>query len=235
VIPRNPGRGGLDIKTRPEGQPAMKLSTTVLTTLALIGSFACTSRAQNGQEPVQNVYHPGDAIELDVIGYEEELNGIYEVTPDGELAIPYIGRLRAAGLPEKELDRVLTERIHRYYINEPQVVITPLYSITVLGSVYRPGPYQIQGGEPVSRLIGLAGGTRDNASIGSVRVTRDGESQKLNLKSALQDGRSVNDIGIRSGDVIYVPQRSFFSDWRNWAVLISSASLAFAIYDRVQN
>lgn len=218
----------------------MKLTTSVCSALALVFSVACSSlaaeatdAAASGEEP--SVYHPGDAIELNVIGYEDDLNGIYEVSSRGELVIPFIGRVQAAGMTEQALDRRLTERIHRYYINAPEVVITPLFSVTVLGSVYRPGPYQIQGGEPISRLIGLAGGTRDNASMGSVRVTRDGESRKLNLKSALQDGRSVNDIGINSGDVIFVPQRSFFSDWRNWAVMISSASLAFAIYDRVQN
>lgn len=215
----------------------MKLSTKVhVVWLALVSSNVGVIAAETqARAAIVNVYHAGDAIELDVIGYEDELNGIYEVSAAGELRIPYIGRLHAAGLAEAELERRLTERIHEYYINEPGVVIIPLYSVTVLGSVYRPGPYQIQGGEPASKLIGLAGGTRDNASIGSVRLTRDGESHKIDLKSALEDGNTIKDIGVRSGDVLFVPQRSFFSDWRNWVAIVSSASLAFAIYDRVQN
>ncbi len=200
--------------------------------LPVIAVLLC-ALLSTGAASEKNVFRVGDAIELNVAGYEEELNGTYRVGADSAVVIPYIGPVRAAGLEAGAFKEQLTQTIWRYYINRPLVIIRPLHAITVLGEVYKPGTYEIEGGEKLTGLIAMAGGMRESAQLKKARVTRDGVTLKQNLKDALESGKTVEDIGILSGDVIYVPQASWFGNWRNWAVVISSVSLAIAVYDRV--
>jgi len=214
----------------------MKTRAWLLAVLTVIGApiaSADATETPSGVIDAETTFHVGDAIDLSVVGYEDELNGIYRVGADGTIEIPYIGSIDAAGLTADQATSRITETIWRYYINQPQVIVKPLYTVTVLGSVYRPGPYHIEGGERLSTLLGMAGGERPEGQIKKARVTRDGEVLSRNLKEALEEGRTVNDIGIHSGDVIYVPKSSWWGDWRNWAVIISSVSLSVAVYDRI--
>jgi polysaccharide export outer membrane protein len=181
----------------------------------------------------EGVIRPGDAIELKVVGYEEELNGIYRVGADSTASIPYIGVVRVGGLAQSDLLRVIEERIWSYYINRPEVIARPIYSVTVLGWVRYPGTYEIDGGERLSALLAMAGGARDTGNIKKARISRDGAVLKKNLQKALEAGASVEDIGISSGDIVYVPGRSWWGNWQTWAVVISTVSLSVAIYDRV--
>lgn len=197
-----------------------------ITTLFLSAAIATAATASN-------VFHVGDVINLKVVGYEEELNGSYRVGVDGTVEIPFVGRIQAEGLTADALQEATERRIWSYYINRPQVIIEPLFTITVLGHVNRPGPYQVQGGEKLSSLIAMAGGERSDARLSKTTVTRNGTSFDQNLKSALQKSKTVNDVGIQSGDIIYVPKSSIWSNWQTWAAIVSSVSLSVAVYDRI--
>ncbi len=203
---------------------------------AVIAAFVVdTASAQSEAPSTASVYHVGDAIELLVVGYEDDLNGVYRVASDGALSIPYIGRVPAVGLTHDQLTETLEGRVWSYYINRPEVVVRPLYAVTVLGNVRRPGTFNIGGGERLSALIALAGGTDDEAYIEKAKVTRDGKTLERNLKSALSSGETIQDIGIQSGDVVFVPRTSWWRSFRNWAVVVSTVSLSFAVYDRITN
>jgi len=202
----------------------MKLAISIL---AVLGACAVVAAAWAGA-----VYHVGDSIDLKVTGYEEELDGIYRIGPDSMLVIPFIGPIRAAGLDVPTLRSQLTEKIWQYYVNRPYVVIKPLHTVTVLGEVNAPGKYSIEGGERLSGLIAMAGGTRSNARLNNARVTRGDTLFKQNLKNALENGDTMEDIGVMSGDVIYVPGSSWFSSFRNWAIVLSTVSTSFLLYDR---
>ena len=199
--------------------------------LAWLTAFVCMA----GAASAENVFHVGDAVEISVVGYEDDLNGIYRVGPEGAIEVPYVGPVQVAGLTLDALKGTLRERIWALYINHPDVIVKPLYTVTILGSVFRPGAYQIEGGERLSTLLAMAGGERQDARLSGAKVTRDGEVISGNLKEALQNGKTINDIGMQSGDVIYVPTSSWWRHWTNWAVVISSVSLAVAVYDRINN
>ena len=182
-----------------------------------------------------NRFQHGDAIDLQVIGFEEELNGVYRIDQQGSLEIPYIGRIQAAGLTLPQLTVRLQTIVGRYYINDPHIVVQPLYNVTILGKVRQPGEYEIGGGETLSTLLAMAGGSQDGAKISRSTITRDGVSFQRNLDAALTRGETVNDIGIHSGDVIYIPNQHWYEDWRFWVASITALSLTIAIYDRVAN
>jgi len=217
----------------------------VLATLAFAGPSAVVADdampatdgavAPGPAERATPVFHVGDSIELAVVGYGEELDGIYRIDIDGELDLPFVGAIPAEGKTFAAVRAAIQERVWAYYINRPEVVVRPLYNITVLGEVRRPGTFDISGGEKLSTLIALAGGTSEKALLSKSRVTRDGEALQKDLTKALERGRTIEDIGIASGDVVYVPEKGWWRDFRNWAALVSAVSLSVAVYDRIDD
>lgn len=102
-------------------------------------------------------------------------------------------------------------------------------NIAVIGEVYRPGPYTLQGGfattrdagvpgassnsstpTTVTRALQVAGGIRPRANIRQVQVvrpTRSGDSQVIdvNLWELLEVGDVRQDVVLQAGDTIFVP------------------------------
>ncbi|MEM9807748.1 MAG: SLBB domain-containing protein [Cyanobacteria bacterium P01_D01_bin.56] len=102
-------------------------------------------------------------------------------------------------------------------------------NVAVIGEVYRPGPYTLQGGlastrdageigssatssapTTVTRALQVAGGIRPQANIRQVQVvrpTRAGGSQVIdvNLWNLLEVGDVQQDIVLQAGDTIFVP------------------------------
>jgi polysaccharide export outer membrane protein len=208
--------------------------TPLLVVSCLWLCFAEGAWATSDLPQTENTFAIGDAVELTVVGYENEVKGIYRVTPVGTLDIPYVGTVRAQGLTLTELRRDLEAKIHANYLHHPQILVRPMYSVSVLGQVNRPGAFEISGGEHLSRLIAMAGGSASNGMISRSTVSRSGKSAQTDLKKAIEEGRTVDDLGIRSGDVIFVPKSPWYREFSSWALLVSSVSLAFAIYDRVE-
>ena len=62
--------------------------------------------------------------------------------------------------------------------------------------------------------IQLAGGLSSSAKLTGIRITRkngSGKGQQLNvdLKAVGASGDVEGDVGLRAGDVVYVPERVF--------------------------
>lgn len=107
-------------------------------------------------------------------------------------------------------------------------------NIAVIGEVYRPGPYTLQGGlastrdagvpgassnsrtpTTVTRALQVAGGIRPRANIRKVQVvrpTRSGDSQLIdvNLWNLLEVGDVHQDVVLQAGDTIVVPTATTF-------------------------
>jgi protein involved in polysaccharide export with SLBB domain len=79
----------------------------------------------------------------------------------------------------------------------------------------------------VADAIALAGGTTPQGKSNKVELRRHGEAVPGNLAGRLRIGESP----IRSGDQIYVPERSWIS--RNPGILIGAAGLISTIVWRL--
>jgi protein involved in polysaccharide export with SLBB domain len=113
----------------------------------------------------------------------------------------------------KPRDRILVHR-QRERVNPP--------SVYVRGEVARPGRYPLTSNMRVSDLVRSAGGllrsanpasgdlTHYAATVGSTVAPR-GESQGVNLSAALS-GQEGDDLSLRDGDVLTVPERT---GWKN--------------------
>ena len=81
--------------------------------------------------------------------------------------------------------------------------------------------------EKFTSLIALAGGTTTLAELENMYIIRGAKEIDVDIETTLQDGGSVSDFGLQSGDQIFVP-RTWWSD-RGITIVISGAALLVTI------
>lgn len=163
----------------------------------------------------------GDEISFQIIEDEDDPKQL-TVTDSGDIQVPYIGRFPAAGKTCKELAAALKVQLEKDYYKQATVVIAvnskprSRGKVYLVGAVRAPGPQDISSDETltVSKAILRAGGFTEFANEKQVRVTRDlapGTGDKTNLvvnvEQIFEKGKVENDITLRPGDLIYVPER----------------------------
>jgi len=144
----------------------------------------------------------------------------------GEISLPLIGNVQANGMSLDELTMRLTALYSEYFV-QPQVVIefvkdqnsdmvSPWGYVTVLGRVKSPGRVSIPPTQDmtVSGAIQKAGGLDTSAKDSAIRVTRqlpNGKSPQyeVDLRSVGSRGRVHDDLILKPGDVIFVPEMIF--------------------------
>jgi polysaccharide biosynthesis/export protein len=169
---------------------------------------------QNGQQPVQQlppdairpnyVLAPNDQITIRAPEAEEIDNRPFRIDGDGNINLPLVGHVHAAGMSVQELEADLVKRL-REYIREPQVFITTtqLHSAPVffVGLFNRPGVYTLQGNESLIQMLSTVGGLSPNADR-HIKVTRQGEYGVIPLSSAVVDPeKKVSTVEINIGNL----------------------------------
>lgn len=143
----------------------------------------------------------------DTVVVREGVSGpVYSLNnwPDGSLR----GVLRAE-LP------AAVETYERTYVRDPRIRVVPLTRLSITGSVPRPGYYVVDPDRQITDAITLAGGPgAAGQKKGRITVLR-GSKQLYDTKgvqTAIRDGRTLDDMGIRSGDEVRVeePKGSHF-------------------------
>jgi polysaccharide export outer membrane protein len=149
----------------------------------------------------QYILGPNDEININAVEAEEISNKPLRIDAGGDVSLPMVGRLHAAGLTVQEFEKELTERL-KTYIRQPQVSVnvTQLRSqpVTVIGSVKNPGVIQLEGRKSLVEVLSLAGGTLPEASS-KLTITRRNDSGPLPLPSAkTENAYSVGEVDMRS-------------------------------------
>lgn len=156
---------------------------------------------------------PGDRLEISVYR-EEDLSGIYEADPAGNINFPLIGEIQAANLKIETFREQLTSRLKEYLI-DPQISISRaegnIKSISILGRVDKPGVYDYVPGVTLMRLISTAGGFADSAQKKKIRIIRivEGEKKVVEINSEDIMKKGEKDPDIKPGDIIFVPESIF--------------------------
>jgi polysaccharide export outer membrane protein len=153
----------------------------VISYLFLSGRIGFAEPSLPQVNTTQPVYAQGDYVigvndllEVQVYG-EESLTQEVQVTTDGYISYPFLGRIKAAGLSVTSLEDYIRTALAKDYIRDPQVkiVIREFSNIFVFGQVKEPGPYLFKGGMTVLQAITTAGGFTKIASPGRVRIVRE--------------------------------------------------------------
>lgn len=161
----------------------------------------------------QQFVHPGDVVKL-WVWREEELSGEFLVPESGTVVFPKIGPWKVVDTPMRELrDTLLVE--FQKYLRNPSIEVSFLRRINVLGAVRKPGVYPLDATMTVAMAVAMAEGATPEGRPDRVELLRDGER----LVAQISQRTRIGDLPIRSGDQLYVPERSWIS--RNSGAVVS--------------
>lgn len=167
--------------------------------------------------PVDPEYRlgPGDELVLILTG-DVELAHTLQVTREGFVVIPQVGRLSVTNLSLAQLDDLLYSRLGRVYSGVKRgadatthfsVSVARLRSVQVFvtGDVVAPGAYRISSAGTVLTALYAAGGPTDRGTLRRVELRRGGKSvSTLDVYDYLLKGDASRDLRLRSGDVVFV-------------------------------
>jgi len=174
--------------------------------------------APEAAEPTTGSLEGGDNYvigESDVINVtvlkETTLSGGLLVRPDGMIAMPLVGEIKAAGKTPVQLADIITAKL-RKYIQDPNVtvVLDKINSkrIYLMGEVAKTGPVEMTPGMTLLEAIASAGGLTQYANSKKIYILRNesGAHQKIPVqyKKALGGDSSLN-LTLKPGDTIVVP------------------------------
>lgn len=176
------------------------------------------------------IFQPGDAVRIRVWELYQggnrnlDLNGDYAINTEGIIIMPIIGEIRIKGLTQYELMQLLEDKL-KAYLRNPYVYVRPLIRVTMQGAFNRPGSYRVDPSASLWDLVRLAGGPRANCDLRKIEVERGGKVIIKNLLESFEEGYSLEEVGIESGDQIMVPQRGSM----NLGVLLGMINLVASI------
>jgi polysaccharide export outer membrane protein len=210
----------------------------IILTVALQVSFDGPAYAQNDSQAEQNnkqkqttrqnqpkqetaaeaPYIIGNTDRLSITFWQQpDLNRDVRVSEDGNVSLPVIGEIRAAGMTTAELAKKVIQQMSIYNTPVSQATVTVLEfnsrSIVVSGQVQSPGPYQYEKMPDVWTAILGAGGPLPGADLARVSIVRKegGKSDviNINLYNIIKDGDLTKAPQLQAGDLVNVPMSTF--------------------------
>ncbi|SFR98856.1 polysaccharide biosynthesis/export family protein [Sphingomonas jatrophae] len=186
-------------------------------------SYNPTNFSAPDELPVQDMLAtyrvgPGDVVTVSVFGVDS-LSGDRAVDPAGNLTMPLIGAVPAAGKSTQELGTELASRLGARYLQQPQVTVTiktaVARTVTVDGSVGAPGLYPVPDKTTLLKTIAMARGTSQGANPKKVVVFRQINGQRNAAAfdlTTIRDGIDPDPV-IYANDVVVVDGRETNATW----------------------
>lgn len=168
-----------------------------------------------------DLLRPGDVLKLNV-WREPEWSGEYAVDESGVAVLPRLGAVRVTTMSPDSLRQFLVDSLGRFLRN-PSIEVIPLRRIQILGAVRTPGLYPVPATVSVGDAVALAGGASPDGKPDRVVLRRGGVKLQIDLT---RDTR-LADTPIRTGDELFVPQRSWVS--RNAGLVAAGLSATTSI------
>src|SRR3954449_12508648 len=155
-----------------------------------------------------------DFVSFRVVEDRDNESQRLRVNDNGQLEVPYIGLVPAAGRTSKELAYNIKSALEKEYYYHATVIIAVDHvseksrgKVYVYGAVRGQGPQEIPPDETytVSKAIIRAGGFGDFADKRKIKLTRkSGEAVTVDLKRVIEQGRTDEDVPVQPDDQIYV-------------------------------
>lgn len=166
------------------------------------------------------VIGPGDNLSIFVFR-APELSVTVPVRPDGRISMPLVQDIQAAGRTPTRLASEIGERL-RTFVRDPNVTVTvtsfvgpTARQVRVIGEATEPTAIPYRDGMTVlDVLIATRGLTRFAAGNRATIVRRDtpdGQQQVIpvRLTALVRDGDITQDVPLRPGDTLIIPQGWF--------------------------
>ena len=156
---------------------------------------------------------PGDELDVRLI-HNPEFSDRVIVSPDGQISMPLVGFVPAAGRTPRELQAELQGRFRRE-LRQPDVSVIPRtfaqQRVFIGGEVGTPGVYDLPSQIGVLQAVITAGGFRPTArEDGVILIRRTPQNRPamrlVNVESMLDRGALDEDIPLQPFDVVFVPR-----------------------------
>ena len=166
------------------------------------------------------VIGPGDVLGIFVY-QEPDLSTELPVRPDGRLSMPLVSDIDAAGRTPSQLSRSIEQQLKEYVRNPLVTVMVRNFvgpasrQIRVIGEAAQPVAMPYREGMTLLDVMIVAGGlTRYAAGNRAEIIRRDpgGPSRqviRVRLSDLLRDGDISQDMPVRPGDTLVIPQGWF--------------------------
>tara|TARA_B110000438_G_scaffold298685_1_gene347386 strand:+ start:204 stop:3074 length:2871 start_codon:yes stop_codon:yes gene_type:complete len=164
--------------------------------------------SENTPVPQDYVLGPNDRIKLAIFGSFNQQYKL-DITREGEIFLPGIGPVTAAGITFENFKSLIKELVSSNYIGaEVSVTLGSFRSIDifVLGETLKPGMYSISALSTLVNAITKSGGVASTGSLRNIQLKRQGEViSDFDFYDLLLNGDTSRDVRLMQGDVIFVP------------------------------
>jgi polysaccharide export outer membrane protein len=161
------------------------------------------------------VLGPSDVLRISV-WHNPDLSADAIVRPDGNITLPLLGEIVAAGNTAAELQATIAERLRTCVKDEGAIVTVAVTSInsyrfTVTGSVGHPGVFTATHYVTFSEAMTMAGSPDRFASPEKIVIQRLGAKGQpirripVNYTKVIAGESPEQDLTVLAGDTIYVP------------------------------
>lgn len=198
----------------------MKFLLTLLVALVTLPLLAAQSLAQDYQ------LQRGDTIQIEVLE-DDNLNRSALVLPDGQVSLPMLGSVPAAGRTLEEVRADIAGRLAASFASPPTVYVTlgalrervpgvaPTIDVFIMGEANAPGRVSIAPGSTLLQAIAAAGGLSPFAAGQRIQLRRTDKAgnekiYKVDFDAIMAGTSNQGTTRLKSGDVIVVPQRRLF-------------------------
>jgi polysaccharide biosynthesis/export protein len=187
------------------------------------------STAAFNTDPTEYRISQQDILQISVFQVND-LNNAVQVSQDGNITLPLVGKIQVAGKTTSEAEQIIAGKLRQKYLQSPQVSVSvKTYGkrITVSGEVKSPRVIADDGSTTLSQAIANAGGTSELANSSRVHIARSKDQHVQDDIYNLDDIQAgkVTDPLLRGGDIVVVEQSGV-----KVALKDVSALLPFAIF-----
>lgn len=167
--------------------------------------------------PVIAQIEAGTSVQIMIMGVPSEEKGkidaLYPVSENGTINLPFIGKMRAAGMSPEALSSAIQNayRSNQIYNNPTIQVVSTTEGggvrqevVHIGGQVRGPGPKPYNNNLTIYQAIQAAGGATEFGSLRRVKLYRDGKTQTFDVTKA-----QFMRVPLKPDDTIEVPQK----DW----------------------
>jgi|SRR5579872_1995279 len=160
---------------------------------------------------------PGDTLQV-FVWRNAELTATVPVRPDGKISTPLVEDMVAVGKTPSQLARDI-EKVLAEYVKTPEVnvIVTVPASVfsqvKVIGQVLHPAALPYRDGMTVLDAVLAVGGLSNFAAGDRARLIRmDNGKQteiRIKLEKLVNNGDMTQNLNLRPGDVLVVPESRF--------------------------
>jgi polysaccharide export outer membrane protein len=219
------------INDYPSGGTAMAAATDApQASRSMTGQQGGSASPFAGADATEYRISQQDILQISVFQVND-LNNAVQVSQDGNITLPLVGRVHVAGRTTPEAEQIIADKLRQKYLQSPQVSVSvKTYGkrITVSGAVGGPKVLVDDGNTTLSQAIANAGGIAEIGNSGRVHVARSKDQHVQDDLYDLDDIQAgkVQDPLLKGGDIVVVERSGIRVAFKEISALMPFALFA---------